>query len=561
MTNAVTADRSWVLCAGCHALLYAKRFLRDLKVCAECGHHHMVSARERIGQLFDLGSVEELDFPAQTKDLLEFVDTKPYLERVAQARERTGLTEGVATVAGTIAGHPLVAAVMDFGFLGGSLGAAAGEIVTCAAEEALHRRVPLLVVTASGGARMQEGPIALMQMAKTSQAMACLDEAGIMTIGLVTDPTYGGVAASFATQCDVLVAEPRARLGFAGRRVIEQTIGRDLPAGFQTAEFLTRRGFIDVIGPRPLLRSVLGKLLAAPSRHAIGETPPPDEGALIREAALLAGTDPWEAVQQARDPRRPTTLDYVERVFHDFVELHGDRVGGECPAIVGGVAALGSRAVMVIGHQRGHTASELADRNYGMSNPAGYRKAARLMRLAAKLGLPVVTFVDTPGAYPGLEAEERGQAVAIAASIRLMTSLPVPVVCVIVGEGGSGGALALAVADEVLISERGVYSVISPEGCASILWGDATMAPTAAQALKLDAWNLLRLGVVDGVIREPQGGSQADYEESARRVAGVIAAALRRLAQFKPDRLVDARRNRFRSFDPARSAQRLEAPT
>lgn len=559
MTDNVPDNSAWILCAGCHALLYAKRFMLNLKVCNDCGYHHAASAWERIGQLFDEGSVEHLDFPARTEDVLGFVDTMPYLERVSRARRRTGLAEGVATVAAAVGSVPLVAAVMDFGFLGGSLGAAGGELVTSAAEEALRRRVPLLIVTASGGARMQEGTISLMQMAKTSQAMARLDEAGIMTIALVTDPTYGGVAASFATQCDVIIAEPGARLGFAGRRVIEQTIGRELPAGFQTAEFLTERGFIDITSPRSLLRTVLRKLLAAAAPRTTGEAPPPEADAVIRDAALLAEMDPWGAVQQARDLRRPTTLDYIERAFHDFVELRGDRVSGDCSAIVGGPAGLGSRKVMVIGHQRGHTGHDLASRNYGMSNPAGYRKAARLMRLASKLGLPIVTFVDTPGAYPGLEAEERGQAMAIADSIKLMTSLPVPVVCVILGEGGSGGALALAVADEVLISERGVYSVISPEGCASILWGDAAMAPTAAQALKLDAWNLLRLGVVDGVIREPQGGSHTDYEEAARRVDSVVSATLQRLERLEPDELVDARRSRFRSFDPARSAQRLEA--
>lgn len=404
---------------------------------------------------------------------------------------------------------------------------------------------------------MQEGAISLMQMAKTSQAIARLDEAGILTIALVTDPTYGGVAASFATQCDVIVAEPGARLGFAGPRVIEQTIGREVPTGFQTAEFLRERGFIDMIKPRSLLRTALRRLLAAASPGAARKAPSSEE-ALVLNTALLARIDAWRAVQQARDLNRPTTMDYLEHAFCDFEELHGDRLGGECPAIVGGIAWLGDRPVMVIGHQRGHTAAELARRNYGMPTPSGYRKAARLMRLAGKLGLPVVTFIDTPGAYPGEEAEERGQAFAIADSIKLMTSLPVPVVSVIVGEGGSGGALALAVADEVYISERGVYSVISPEGCASILWSDPSMAQTAARALKLDAWNLLRLGVVDGVIQEPEGSSRADHHEAAERVAGVIAAALRRLAKVEPGELVDARRHRFRSFDPVPSARRLE---
>jgi acetyl-CoA carboxylase carboxyl transferase subunit beta len=543
-------------------MLYGKRFSQNLKVCPECGHHHLLTAAERIEQLLDPGSAELLDFGVRTADVLQFVDSKPYPQRLAEARQRTGLSEGVLVAAGTLLGLPLVTAVMDFGFLGGSLGAASGELITRAAEEALSRRVPLLIVTASGGARMQEGPISLMQMAKTSQALARLDEAGILTIALITDPTFGGVAASFATQCDVIVAEPAARLGFAGRRVIEQTIGSALPAGFQTAEFLRERGLIDMIKPRSALRTALGRLLAAgvrPSAPAAEPAEPVESAAqwLVRDPEQLAEIDPWQAVQRARDLDRPTTLDYLERAFADFEELHGDRIGEECQAIVGGIASLAGRPVLVLGHQKGRTAAELALRNYGMPTPAGYRKAARLMRLASKLGLPIVTFIDTPGAYPGIEAEERGQAIAIAESIRLMTCLPVPIVTVIIGEGGSGGALALAVADEVLINQYGVYSVISPEGCASILWNDASRAPVAARSLKGDARSLLRMNVVDGVLTEPAGGSQADHAEAARRIAAVLKETLGRLEEMDARTLVEARRDRFRSYGPSLDERRL----
>ena len=565
-TDRTATDPAWTVCPGCRAMLYGKRLRRNLKVCPDCGHHHLLRARERIDQLVDPGTVEVLGFPVSTEDVLAFIDRKPYIDRLAQARRRTGLSEGVVVVSAAIGGHPLVAAVMDFAFLGGSLGAAAGELITRAAEVALQRRVPLLIVTASGGARMQEGPIALMQMAKVSQALAILDEAGILTIALVTDPTFGGVAASFGTQCDVIIAEPGARFGFAGRRVIEQTIGHDLPAGFQTAEFLRDHGLIDMITPRPQLRTTLSRLLAVATRPGSAAAAAPADpdcaipGVLIRDPELLAAVDPWKAVQEARNLDRPSTLDYIGRAFRDFVELHGDRVGGECRAIVGGVAVLDAVPVLVIGHQRGRTAVELVARNYGMPNPAGYRKAARLMLLAGKLRLPIVTFVDTPGAFPGVEAEEQGQAGAIAHCISVMTTLPVPVVTVIIGEGGSGGALALAVANEVLINERGVYSVISPEGCASILWNDPSMAPVAAEALKLDSRSLLRMRVVDGVVAEPDGGSQADHQEAARRVGSVVLASLRRLAQAEPDDLVRRRRDRFRSCgsvrhdEPARTA-------
>jgi acetyl-CoA carboxylase carboxyl transferase subunit beta len=567
LTDPRAADGEWIACSMCRVMTYGKKFLRNLRVCPDCGHHHRLSARERVEQLFDPGTVELFDPPAATRDVLAFVDSKPYPARLELARRSTGLAEGVLVVAGQIESHPLIAAVMDFGFLGGSLGAAAGELITRAGEEALRRHVPLLIVSASGGARMQEGPISLMQMAKTSQVLTQLDEAGILTISLVTDPTYGGVAASFATQCDVIVAEPAARLGFAGRRVIEQTIGHELPATFQTAEFLLERGFVDMIKPRHALRSALRKLLATSTGASTGASAggsaggstrsgePASPPALVRDPALLDDIDPWQAVQQARSLQRPTTLDYLDRAFHDFEELQGDRLGGACPAIVGGLAMLTGQPVMVIGHQRGHTAVEIAARHYGMPSPAGYRKAARLMRLAGKLGVPVVTLVDTPGAHPGLAAEEHGQALAIAQCIQLMASLPVPVITVIIGEGGSGGALALAVANEVLISERGVYSVISPEGCASILWGDAAMAPRAAAALRVDAKSLLRMGVVDGVIREPEGGSQADFPDATGRVAAALRLCLHRLGLLDPAALVSRRRDRFRSFGTAMAEQ------
>ncbi|MDQ3403034.1 MAG: acetyl-CoA carboxylase, carboxyltransferase subunit beta [Actinomycetota bacterium] len=547
----VTVDRrldtKWVLCPGCQGPLYGRRLACNLLVCPDCGFHHRLTAHARIAQLFDDG-VELFDTDARSADILGFVDTKPYPDRLAAARAATGLDEAVVVAAGTIDGNPVVAAVMDFRFLGGSLGAVVGELITLAAEHALARRVPLLIVSASGGARMQEGAVSLMQMAKTSAALGQLDAEGILTISLVTDPTYGGVAASFATLCDVIVAEPGARLGFAGRRVIQQTIRQSLPDDFQTAEFLLEHGLIDLIRPRAGLRALLARLLVAGNPSSRPHPTVDDTAVVVRDHRELARVDSWQTVQRARDLDRPTTLDYLALTFEDFVELRGDRLGGDCSAIVGGIARLGDQPVVVIGHQKGRSVAELIARNYGMPIPAGYRKAARLMRLADKLGLPVITLVDTPGAYPGIEAEEQGQAVAIAENIRLMAGLRVPVVTVITGEGGSGGALALAVANEVLICSTGVYSVISPEGCAAILWNDQSRAADAAAALRVDAVNLLRLGIVDGVVLEPDGGSQADHVVAGQRLGIALAAALRRMSTTDAEALVAHRRARFRAF-------------
>jgi acetyl-CoA carboxylase carboxyl transferase subunit beta len=545
-----TEVAAWLRCPGCGETVYGKRFTRELGVCPGCGLHSRLTAWQRIEQLLDEGSPVPIETPATVEDPLGFADSRPYRERLEEARHGTGLDEAVVCVRGTVEGHAVVAAVMDFRFMGGSLGTGVGERITAAAEAALAERVPFLLVTASGGARMQEGSLSLMQMAKTAQALTELDEAGVLTIGVLTDPTYGGVAASFATLPDVILAEPGAHIGFAGPRVIRQTISQDLPEGFQTAEFLHGKGLVDGVVPRGALRAKIARLCAlrAPAAPRPAPWPSPSPSRLILQPELLPTRDGWTAVQLARHADRPTTLDYARTMLDDFAELHGDRLGGDCPAIVGGIGRLAGRPVVLIGHQKGHGTRERVERNFGMPSPAGYRKAARLMRLAAKLGTPVLTLVDTPGAHPGVEAEQNGQAWAIAENLRLMSALPVPVVAVITGEGGSGGALALAVANRVLALSNAVYSVISPEGCASILWKSPGAAERAAAALRLDARELLLHGVVDGVIPEPGAGAHADPEAAARLLAVAVAEALDELAIHDARKLVAERRQRFRRF-------------
>ncbi|MCX4390666.1 acetyl-CoA carboxylase carboxyltransferase subunit alpha [Micromonospora peucetia] len=559
----------WSRCGGCATLLYRKRLRRNLDVCPECGAHARVAAPERLLQLVDPGSFTALpDRPAEV-DPIGFVDLLPYPHRLTAARAGTGLAEAVVCGTATVGRHPCVLAVMDFRFLGGSLGCVVGELITRAAERALTDGVPLVLVTASGGARMQEGALSLMQMATVSQAIAALREDGLLTVSVLTDPTYGGVAASFATNTDVVLAENGARMGFAGPRVIRQVTGRDLPEGFQTADFLLRHGQVDMVVPRHALRGRLVALLAAAravrrsaSRPAVPRQEPsplvarPAGGAIAETAP---GGDAWETVRLARHPGRPTTLDYLETAFDGFVELHGDRLGADCPAVVGGLARLDGRPVMVIGHQKGHTTAELVGRNFGMASPAGHRKALRLMRLAARLGLPVVTLVDTPGADPGVSAEEQGQAAAIAENILALTVLPTPVVAVITGEGGSGGALALAVADRVLMLQHAVYSVISPEGCAAILWPDRGAAPQAARALRLTAPDLCRLGIVDDVVPEPAPAAHHDPGAAAQALREAVLAHLLPLLDVPPATLVRRRRQRFRRFGAARFGARAGA--
>src|SRR5580704_14593581 len=265
---------------------------------------------------------------------------------------------------------------------------------------------------------------------------------------------------------------------------------------------------------------------------------------LARE--LFAELTPWQKVQLSRHPNRPYTLDYIERIFDDFVELHGDRRFGDDPAIVAGLGRLGDRSVVVVGHQKGRSTKEKVTRNFGQANPEGCRKASRMYEMANRFGLPILTFIDTAGAYPGIGAEERGQSEAIGACLSAMARARVPIIATIIGEGGSGGALALGVANRVLVLEYGSYSVISPEGCASILWKDATKKDEAAARLKMTAPDLLRLGAVDTIVEEPAGGAHQDHDAAARKVEAAIADALHALEGLGPDELADDRYRRFR---------------
>jgi acetyl-CoA carboxylase carboxyl transferase subunit alpha len=265
-------------------------------------------------------------------------------------------------------------------------------------------------------------------------------------------------------------------------------------------------------------------------------------------AEIYRNLTPMQRVQVARHPRRPCTLDFLQTIFSDFVELHGDRLFRDDPAIVGGWARLDGASVMVIGHQKGRDTKENLKRNFGMAHPEGYRKAMRLMQLAEKFHAPVITLVDTPGAYPGLAAEERGQAEAIARNLLVMASLRTPIITAVIGEGGSGGALAMGLADRVVMLENSVYSVITPEGCAAILWKDASQRERAAEALKLTAQDLLRLGVIDEIIPEPPGGAHADAEATALRLGESLRRHLLELRRFKIDKLLKRREEKYLSM-------------
>ncbi|HEY6101940.1 MAG TPA: acetyl-CoA carboxylase carboxyltransferase subunit alpha [bacterium] len=537
-----------VTCPSCRTRTPAAALRPALWICPSCGTHLSMPARDRITTLVDPRTFREIDRGLISVDPLSFTDQRSYRDRLEEARERTGLREAVIIGEARVGGARTIFGVFDFAFMGGTMGSVVGEKIADAFEYATKERLPVVIVSSSGGARMQEGMLSLMQMAKTAAAQAAHDAAGLAFISVLAHPTFGGVAASFASLGDVIIAEPGAQIGFVGPRVIEMTLHMLLPKESHTAEYLFRSGMVDLIVGRADLRPALAYLLGhlAPRAGVRHGAVRPARRERARRRGGRIEVAPWETVLLARHPDRPTALDYVDRLFTRFVELHGDRYFGEDPAIVAGLGEFEDHTVMVIAQERGRSPEEREFRRGGMALPEGYRKALRMMHLAAKFQLPVVTLIDTPGAYPGPEAEQRGIAQALARNLQAMAVLPTSVVAAVIGEGGSGGALSLAVADRVLMLEHAIYSVIAPEGAAAILWRDAGKAAEVAQALKITAADLLRLGVIDTVVSEPRGGAHTDPELAARHLRTALAKALRALRGVRIRVLLRRRAQKYR---------------
>lgn len=489
----------WMKCDGCGQMLFKEDVVNNHYSCYKCGKYFRLTTKRRIRLVADKGTFEPWDEGIENSNPLDYPD---YPEKVESLKERFKLDEAVTTGKCRIHGEETVLCVCDTRFLMGSMGYVVGEKITRAVEKATEQKLPVIIFTCSGGARMQEGMVSLMQMAKTSAVLKKHSDSGLLYITVLTDPTTGGVTASFAMLGDIILAEPGALVGFAGPRVIEQTIGQKLPEGFQRSEFLVEHGLIDGIIERQDMKDTLGKLLQM--HHKVDR-----EDALImtklaipKQTSKKEEMSAWERVQTARSSERPTALDFINEIFADFEEFHGDRHYGDDGATVGGIAYLDGCPVTVIGQQKGRTTKDNIKRNFGMPSPEGYRKALRLMKQAEKFGRPIINFIDTPGAFPGMEAEEHGQGEAIARNLFEMSTLQVPVLSIVIGEGGSGGALALAVANEVWMLENATYTILSPEGFASILWKDSSKAPEAAALMKVTANELKKMGIIEKVIPE-----------------------------------------------------------
>ena len=549
-----TDVKQMIVCPSCQKEISKEDAVLNHYICTTCGSYFRVRTKNRIRMVCDRGSFipwfEEMD-------ICNPLDFPGYEEKLSDVKEKTGLHEAVTVGMGEIYGEKVCLGICDARFLMSSMGHVVGEKIALMVERATEEKLAVVIFCCSGGARMQEGIVSLMQMAKTSAALKKHAEAGLLYVTVLTDPTTGGVTASFAMLGDIILAEPGALIGFAGPRVIEQTIGQKLPKGFQRAEFLLEHGFVDEIVERDDLKKTLYQILKS---HRVSgnndsfagftsevENAHPSEISKERQAKTRIKT-PWQKVKEARSLERPSALTYIDLIFDDFMELHGDRCFADDKAIVGGIATLYGQPATVIGVQKGNDVKECSYRNYGMTSPEGYRKALRLMKQAEKFHRPIICFINISGAYPGMEAEERGQGEAIARNLFEMAELKVPVLSIVIGEGGSGGALGLAVANEVWMLENSTYSILSPEGFASILWKDGKRAEEAAGVMGITAEDLYRLHVIEKIIPE-FGGADSD---TAADIAGCMkeqmAEFLKKFEDMSPEEIAQQRYQRFRKF-------------
>ena len=545
-------DDTKVKCPKCGKMVNRAKVVKHKYVCYECGGYFRVRTGNRIKMVSDPHTFKQWFKETEIKNPLQF---EGYEEKLLKLKEETGLDEAVTVGECKVFGEDICLGVCDSKFLMGSMGHMVGEKITLAVERAIERKLPVFMFCCSGGARMQEGIVSLMQMAKTSAAIEKLGEAGLLYCPILTDPTTGGVTASFAMLGDVIMAEPGALIGFAGPRVIRQTIGQELPKGFQTAEFLVEHGIIDGIVKRNDLRKMIYFLIKSHQCKSgkFAEFSLNSYKASITEIAKerLAMSQPksaWDKIKEVRNVNRASALDYIESIFDQFIEAHGDRAFSDDPAIIGGIGFIGNQPVTVIAGHKGRNMAECKERNFGMPMPEGYRKALRLMKQAEKFNRPIVCFVNTPGAFPGIEAEERGMGESIARNLMEMSALKVPVLCILVGEGGSGGALATAVGNEVWMLENATYSILSPEGFASILWKDASRAKEASEIMKITAEDLLELNVIDKIIPEFGGADEETKTSIASYIREQICDFLGKYDGMSGEEISEERYNRFRKF-------------
>ncbi len=531
------------VCLHCGADISNSTKYRRLRVCPTCGWHYTISARRRIAAVADEDSFKETSKWIQSLDPLEFSPRISYRVRLLQDQTRTGLSEAAVTGICSIGGTPVVIIVLDSSFLGGSMGVVVGEKVTLALELAARKKMPCVAMVTSGGARIQEGILSLMQMAKTTLAARALREKGQAFIVCLSNPSTGQVLGSFASMADIIFAEPGSHIGFAPLGDLRELEGKRADKE-HTAEAYLERGHVDTIIERDHLKHELASVLdlispefrLTSSRRA------------LTERVAIRPREAWDMVKLARRPDRPRARFYIENVFANFFELHGDRVYSDDQSVIIGLARLGGQSVMIIAQQKSvaHQKDDPSGLRMGEITPGGFRKARRGVILAETFKIPVISIVDSPGPRLGIDMEQRGLASAIARMIDQMGRAKAPTISILIGEGGSEAALAFGLTDRVLMLENAIYTPIAPERGAQSEMSDPAKASDVARALKLTSLDCVEMDIVDDIVPEPESGAHGAPIEAARLLKRSLMRELSEITNKNTNTLVRRRQKKFR---------------
>jgi len=539
------ADRTYLSviherCLFCEEPISDSPSYLTYRVCPYCRFHYTVTARQRIELLADRGTFKEASKYVSSVEPLSFSRRGRYRNIFSQDQNRTGLTE--AAIAGRcyIGDTEAMLVVLDFGFMGGTMGSVVGEKVSVAFESAARRGVPVVAVVSGGGVRIQEGVLSLMQMAKTVTAANRLREEEVPFVVVLANPSTGQAYASFANLADVILAEPGSLIGLSPLRILREVSKMPLPLDAHTAEAHVGHGLLDNVVDRENLQPRIAALLRILTAQTLGK--PNHKNLLKAEPEACAEVGPWEAVTAARNSERPQATTYFRSMLDPFIELRGDRLNSDDRSIVAGLGFMDGQPVAVIGQQR----RPLADGERYHVFPDGLRKAQRVIDLASRFKLPLVTLIDTQGADPGLEAEEQGIGNAIAKTLSSMLTVPTPVVSVVIGEGGSEGALALGLSDRILMQQYAIYSPISLNHTLGSAHHDHMLDREAAEALMLTAHDCLELGIADQIVPEPEGGSHVDPHEASTALQTAILANIAQLSKMSQGKLLKKRYQKYR---------------
>jgi len=532
-------------CLSCGANISESTKYRRLRVCPTCGYHYTISARRRIAAIADEGSFKETSKWIQSLDPLEFSPRISYRVRLLQDQSRTGLSEAAVTGTCLIGGTPVIIIVLDSSFLGGSMGVVVGEKVTLALELAARKKLPCVALVTSGGARIQEGVLSLMQMAKTTLAARALRDKGQAFIVALSNPSTGQVLGSFASMADIIFAEPGSHIGFSPLGDLREIEGKRAYTE-HTAEAYLERGHVDAIIGRDRLKHELASVLDLISP----EFKLTSSRRVVPEPVAVRPREAWEMVKLARHLDRPRAKFYIDNVFANFFELHGDRVYTDDNSVIIGLARLGGQSVMIIAQQKSTITQTSDDENTvprsGDITPGGFRKARRGVILAETFKIPVVTIVDSPGPKLGIDMEQRGLASAIARMIDQMGRVKTPTLSILIGEGGSEAALAFGLADRVLMLENAIYTTIDPERGAQSEMSDLTKASDIARALKLTSVDCVAMDIVDEIVPEPELGAHRSPDEAARLLKRSLMREMSALTGKNTKTLVRRRQKKFR---------------